>query len=145
MFSQYKKEDFKKHHIVKAINGQNLAETDTISANKQIEAVLLGKKKKIVETRAGFLAIEVRDKIHSMVFVYHTMVHKYSLRKLNGVDVEVKADDRMNQIKGTIRYENCHNYPTERILEELKQSKAVDIYQMKRKRNGESPNIYCHI
>ena len=42
----------------------------------------------------------------------------------------------MNQIKGKIRYENRPNYPRERILEELKQSKAVDIYQMKRKRNG---------
>ena len=62
LFSQYKKEDFKKHHIVKAINGQNLAEMDTIGANKQIKAVLLGKPKKIVETRAGFLAIEVIDK-----------------------------------------------------------------------------------
>ena len=36
-----------------------------ISANKQIEAVLLGNPKKIVETRAGFLTIEVRDKMQS--------------------------------------------------------------------------------
>ena len=69
MFSQNRKEDFKKHHIAKAINGQNLAETDTISANKQIEAVLLVNPKKIVETRAGFLAIEVRDKMQSMPYI----------------------------------------------------------------------------
>ena len=102
------------------INGQNLAETDTISANKQSEAVLLGKPKKIVETRTGFLTIEVRDKMQSNAI--------YSLRRLNGVDVEVKTADHMNQVKGTIRYENRPNYPTEHILEELKQLKAVYIY-----------------
>ena len=73
--------------------------------------MLLGKPKKIVETSTGFLAIEVREKMQSNAI--------YSLRWLNGVDVKVKADDRIKQIKGTIRYENSPNYPTEHILEEL--------------------------
>ena len=73
-----------------------------------------------MKPRAGFLVVGVRDKMQRDAI--------YSLRRLNGADVEVKADDRMTQIKGTIiRYENTNNNPTEHILEELKQSKAVNI------------------
>ena len=110
LLGKYKKEEFKKHHIVEAINGQNLAETDTISANEQIEAVLLGKPKKIVETRAGFLAIEVRDKMQSNAI--------YSLRWQNGVDVEVKADDDM--ANAIWRHHSRHTKEQQQLLSALR-------------------------
>ena len=122
------------------ITGQNLAETYPISANKRIVAILLGKAKKIVETRAGFLAIEVRDEMQR---AFQTA--EYSLRRLNGIDVEVKANDRMYRIKGTIKYENRPNYSTERIHEELKQSKVVDNFQFNKKRNGMLENLPTYI
>ena len=82
------------------INGQNLAETDTISPNKQIEAVLLGKPTKIVEIRAGFLAILIQilcSLYHSTgtritnVYLYHICVFWNNRKTLDMIRVLVPS------------------------------------------------------
>ena len=42
----------------------------------------------------------------------------------------------MNQVKGTIRYENTHNFTDDQILNALNRYHAVDIYRLKKKLNG---------
>ena len=128
IFLQSKPQSFKKHYIVKADSGENLSEVDTIAANRELETCIGGKPKKIIETRAGHLLIEVASPKQSLAIL--------NLRQLNGVPVQVMADNSLNKCKGTVRYFNNPKFSEERILSELKNDKVSDIYQMKRKVNG---------
>jgi len=117
-----------RHFVIGSVSGENLAETDTIAANKQLETVLGGRPKKVNELRNGQLSVEVGSKTQSEAIV--------QLRALNDIPVCVTPNDRLNQTKGTIRYYNKPGHSYEKMLSEMKDCKAIDIYQMKRKING---------
>lgn len=137
IFDNVVPDEFIKFFTISSADGQNLAETDTILANRQIELALKGKPKKIIETRAGHLSIEVCNKAQSDAII--------KINKLNDITVTVTSDDRMNQTKGTIRYYNKPGYSTERIKKELEIFKVTDIYQMESKKDGKTEKLPTYI
>ena len=124
----YETPNYDRFYLITLKDGSNIAEIDVIKANKQLEQKLRGKPRKVNETRAGGLLIEVKNKEQSEAI--------QTITTLAGKEILVQAHATLNQTKGTIRYANKPNYSPEEILAELKQFQATAIYQTKRRQNG---------
>lgn len=127
---------FPKHYLVKARDGSDLGEIDTILAAQQVNSALAGKPKRVTETRAGALEVEVVTERQGEAL--------RGITSLAGVEVVVELDEKMNQSKGTIWYKNKPRYDEQRIRESLAEYKAADIYRITKKegRLTKNTNIY---
>lgn len=124
----FRRDNFVRFYLITAKDRSNLAEIDSIAGNEDLQRHLKGSPKEISEMRSGQLLIEVMNRQQSNDIA--------SLKSLAGVEVEVTKHDKMNQIKGTIRYENRPQFTDDQILKTLKKYDVVDIYRFKRRVNN---------
>ena len=124
----FKKKHFIKFFTAKAISGENLADTNTIQANRQLCAVLGGPPKRITELRSGSLLVEVKDEEQSK--------NIQNLKQLNNIPITVEEHPTLNTIQGTIYYKNRPNHSDADILTELADQQVTKVYRVKRRRNG---------
>ena len=82
------RKQYTKYYIIKSDSEENLAETNVIRANIQLNEALGGTPQNISKLRNGTLLLEVRNKIQS-----HNML---KLRSLNDISVKVEAHSRLN-------------------------------------------------
>ena len=128
LLSSNVQDEYTKFFTIRSVSVENLASIDTIRANREITNLLGGQPKRILETRAGCLSVEVASRSQSLAM--------QRLTELSTVRVTVNVDTRLNQTKGTIRYQNRPGYDTDVLLQELRAYKATEIYQMKKKVDG---------
>ena len=128
MDALFKPDNFVKFFLISAADGSNLPEIDCITGNEELERLLKGKPTKITELRNGNLLVETANRQQSTAIA--------SLLTLAGTAVKIAPHDKMNQVKGTIRYENRPNFTDDQILNALNRYHAVDIYRLRRKLNG---------
>ena len=124
----FKKKHFIKFLTVKAISGENLADTNTIQANRQLCAVLGGPPKRITELKSGSLLVEVKDEEQSK--------NIHNLKQLNNIPITIEEHPTLNTIQGTIYYRNRPNHSDADILSELAGQQVTKIYRVKRRRGG---------
>ena len=107
-----------------------------IKANRQLENVVKGKAKKVTELRDGTLLVEVANANQSELI--------FNLSVLDTTVVEIQPHETLNQIKGTIWYQNKPGYSEDEITNELKSQNVSSIYNIKRKIAGvlEKTNLY---
>ena len=127
---------YKKFFKIKAVNEKNLAEINVIKANRQLESVLKGKPAKVTELRDGSLLVELANASQSELI--------WKVKTLDTTNVEIQPHDTLNQIKGTIWYQNKPGYSEDDITKELKEQNVSTMYNVKRKVAGvlENTNIY---
>lgn len=130
-------EKYKKFFIIKATDGTNLSEIDTITANEQLERTLHGPPQNITETRSGILKVEVKNRAQSAALS--------NLKRLDNISVEVQPDNQRNQTKATITYYNGPNHSADRLLQQLKRYNVTEVYQMKKKIRGALVGIPTYI
>ena len=106
-------------------NKTNLTEIDSITGNDDLERHLQGKPKEVTELRGGQLLVEVTDARQSQKIV--------SLSILANIPVKAVPHDKLNQVKGTIRYPNRPNFTDEQLLSTLKKYDVIDIYRLMKK------------
>ena len=128
---------YKKFFTIKAETAADLAAIDVIKANKQLEAVLGGEPKSVTELRDGSLLVEVRNEEQS--------VRIRNVKNLDNLVIEVKDHQKLNQIKGTIRYKNLPNYTEQQLLDELQTQKVAEIYRIKKKIGGGLQDTHIYI
>ena len=128
---------YKKFFTIKAKNEQSLAEIPTIAANRDLQRIIKGIPAKTTELRDGSLLVEVANEPQSQNIL--------NIKKLADTEVLVAPHANLNQIKGTIRYDNKPKYTTEQILEDLKDQKVSDVYNIQRRSNNALVNTNIYI
>lgn len=117
-----------KYFIISANDDSNLSEIDSIIGNEELEKHIKGTPKNITELKGGKLLIEVSNKEQASLIT--------SLTSLANTPVTVTNNDRLNQVKGTIRFSNLPKFTDDQILKALKKDDAIDIYRFQKKVSG---------
>ena len=126
-----------RYYTIRTTTGSNLSEIDTIRANEDLEKCIGGKPKRISELRSGSLLIEVANAAQGGAI--------QNLKKMAECPVVVELDDKLNQCKGTIYYQNKPKYTEEQLLQHLKQFNVTELYQIKTFKNNVKQNSPIYI